>query len=168
MLYIHPLCRFSYLFNNEILSDVHFLVGKEPGIQRIPAHKLILTAGSAVFDAMFNGTLATHAPEVELPDVEPTAFLSLLRLANSLSVIRLTIKSSFLKEVLNKRFVYVVQCYRHNIRSPSPHGDKWYDIAHDRMEKILTSKSTALEDSVGTVAPFRRPTCPFPPPSNSP
>lgn len=71
--------RFSYLFNNEILSDVHFLVGKEPGIQRIPAHKLILTAGSAVFDAMFNGTLATRAPEVELPDVEPTAFLALLR-----------------------------------------------------------------------------------------
>lgn len=76
--------RFSYLFNNEILSDVHFLVGKDPGAQRIPAHKLILTAGSAVFDAMFNGTLATRAPEVELPDVEPTAFLALLRYSHTI------------------------------------------------------------------------------------
>ncbi|BES88179.1 Hypothetical protein NTJ_00985 [Nesidiocoris tenuis] len=71
--------RFAYLFNNEILSDVHFLVGREPARQRIPAHKLVLTAGSAVFDAMFNGTLATTAPEIEVPDVEPAAFLALLR-----------------------------------------------------------------------------------------
>ncbi|XP_024085706.1 BTB/POZ domain-containing protein 2-like isoform X2 [Cimex lectularius] len=71
--------RFSYMFNNEVLSDVHFLVGREPLRQRIPAHKLVLTAGSAVFDAMFNGTLATTAPEIELPDIEPSAFLALLR-----------------------------------------------------------------------------------------
>ncbi|XP_073978768.1 BTB/POZ domain-containing protein 1-like [Rhodnius prolixus] len=70
--------RFSFMFNNEVLSDVHFVVGREPR-QRIPAHKLVLTAGSAVFDAMFNGTLATTAEEIELPDVEPSAFLALLR-----------------------------------------------------------------------------------------
>lgn len=31
--------RFAFLFNNEVLSDVHFLVGKGMGMQRIPAHR---------------------------------------------------------------------------------------------------------------------------------
>ncbi|XP_063612674.1 BTB/POZ domain-containing protein 1-like isoform X2 [Penaeus indicus] len=71
--------RFAFLFNNEILSDVHFLVGKGDSRQRIPAHKFVLAVGSAVFDAMFNGQLSTHQDEIELPDVEPQAFLALLR-----------------------------------------------------------------------------------------
>ncbi|KAG2470844.1 BTB/POZ domain-containing protein 1-like isoform X2 [Polypterus senegalus] len=71
--------RFSFLFNNELLSDVRFVVGKGRQAQRIPAHKFVLAAGSAVFDAMFNGGMATTSTEIELPDVEPAAFLSLLR-----------------------------------------------------------------------------------------
>lgn len=71
--------RFAFMFNNEILSDVHFLVGRDSHQQRIPAHKFVLSVGSAVFDAMFNGTLATQSEEIELPDVEPAAFLALLR-----------------------------------------------------------------------------------------
>lgn len=67
------------MFNNEILSDVHFIVGRDVVQQRIPAHKFVLAVGSAVFDAMFNGTLATQADTVELPDVEPAAFLALLK-----------------------------------------------------------------------------------------
>ncbi|CAL4120390.1 unnamed protein product, partial [Meganyctiphanes norvegica] len=71
--------RFAFLFNNEILSDVHFLVGKGESRQRIPAHKFVLAVGSAVFDAMFNGQLSNRQEEIELPDVEPQAFLALLR-----------------------------------------------------------------------------------------
>lgn len=71
--------RLSFLFNNEILCDVHFIVGKEANQQVIPAHKFVLSVGSAVFDAMFNGVLATKSEEVELPDVEPAAFLHLLK-----------------------------------------------------------------------------------------
>lgn len=71
--------RFAFMFNNEILCDVHFVVGRDDSRQRIPAHKFVLSCGSAVFDAMFNGTLATKAEEIELPDVEPAAFLALLR-----------------------------------------------------------------------------------------
>ncbi|XP_051739106.1 BTB/POZ domain-containing protein 2 isoform X1 [Ctenopharyngodon idella] len=71
--------RFAFLFNNEVLSDVHFLVGKGMGVQRIPAHRFVLAAGSAVFDAMFNGGMATTSTEIELPDVEAAAFLSLLK-----------------------------------------------------------------------------------------
>ncbi|XP_053128946.1 BTB/POZ domain-containing protein 1 isoform X2 [Hemicordylus capensis] len=86
--------RFAFLFANELLSDVRFVVGKGgprgggggggggapgPGQQRIPAHRFVLAAGSAVFDAMFNGGMATTSAEIELPDVEPAAFLALLR-----------------------------------------------------------------------------------------
>ncbi|XP_076849837.1 BTB/POZ domain-containing protein 1-like isoform X2 [Brachyhypopomus gauderio] len=71
--------RFAFLFNNDLLSDVKFVVGKGRQAQRIPAHKFVLAAGSAVFDAMFNGGMATNSTEIELPDVEPAAFLALLR-----------------------------------------------------------------------------------------
>ncbi|XP_064424427.1 BTB/POZ domain-containing protein 2 isoform X2 [Latimeria chalumnae] len=33
--------RFAFLFNNEVLSDVHFLVGKGMGSQRFPAHRFL-------------------------------------------------------------------------------------------------------------------------------
>ncbi|XP_040593787.1 BTB/POZ domain-containing protein 2 isoform X1 [Mesocricetus auratus] len=71
--------RFAFLFNNEVLCDVHFLVGKGLSSQRVPAHRFVLAVGSAVFDAMFNGGMATTSTEIELPDVEPAAFLALLK-----------------------------------------------------------------------------------------
>lgn len=78
--------RFAFLFNSELLSDVRFVLGKGRGAAaaaggppRIPAHRFVLAAGSAVFDAMFNGGMATTSAEIELPDVEPAAFLALLR-----------------------------------------------------------------------------------------
>lgn len=61
------------------MADVHFLVGKGSSLQKIPGHKFVLSIGSAVFDAMFNGAMATTSEEVELPDIEPSAFLALLR-----------------------------------------------------------------------------------------
>ena len=39
----------------------------------------MLSVGSAVFDAMFNSTLATQEDEITIPDVEPAAFLALLK-----------------------------------------------------------------------------------------
>lgn len=71
--------RIAFMFNNEILADVHFIVGKGKVAQKIPAHKFVLSVGSAVFDAMFNGNLATESNEIEIPDVEPAAFFALLR-----------------------------------------------------------------------------------------
>uniref|UniRef100_A0A914WBW4 BTB domain-containing protein n=1 Tax=Plectus sambesii TaxID=2011161 RepID=A0A914WBW4_9BILA len=79
--------RFSFMFCNEILADVHFIVGRGDQRQRIPAHKFVLSTGSAVFDAMFNGAMAAagasngahNNDDIELPDVEPAAFLALLK-----------------------------------------------------------------------------------------
>jgi len=70
--------RFAFMFNNEILADVHFKVGRGSE-QRVPAHKFVLSVGSAVFDAMFNSNLATKEDEITIPDVEPAAFLALLK-----------------------------------------------------------------------------------------
>ncbi|KFV62346.1 BTB/POZ domain-containing protein 2, partial [Dryobates pubescens] len=44
-----------------------------------PPLRFVLAVGSAVFDAMFNGGMATTSTEIELPDVEPAAFLALLK-----------------------------------------------------------------------------------------
>ncbi|XP_063707524.1 BTB/POZ domain-containing protein 6-B isoform X4 [Culicoides brevitarsis] len=71
--------RNAAMFNNELMADVQFIVGSEPDIQRIPAHKYVLATGSSVFYAMFYGGLAEDKEEIHVPDVEPAAFLTLLK-----------------------------------------------------------------------------------------
>ncbi|XP_002130943.2 BTB/POZ domain-containing protein 6-B [Ciona intestinalis] len=71
--------RNEKMFNNELLSDIHFIVGPLGASKRIPAHKYVLAIGSSVFFAMFNGDLAENKEEIHIPDVEPKAFLALLR-----------------------------------------------------------------------------------------
>lgn len=51
-----PFCRNS-LIESEAGSDVIFLVGSEPDVQRIPAHSWILAESNPVFKAMFRGPL---------------------------------------------------------------------------------------------------------------
>jgi hypothetical protein len=70
------------MFNNELMADCHFVVGRPPKTERIPAHKYILATGRSVFFAMFYGSLADNdepAKDIEIPEVEPTAFLNLLK-----------------------------------------------------------------------------------------
>lgn len=59
------------LFFNFVLISGH--------TQVIPAHKYVLATGSSVFYAMFYGGLAECKQEIEVPDVEPSAFLTLLK-----------------------------------------------------------------------------------------
>lgn len=93
------------MFNNHLMADIIFIVGS-PGklyplyislttltliekdlyfalisghTQTIPAHKYVLATGSSVFYAMFYGGLPENKKDVEVPDVEPAAFLALLR-----------------------------------------------------------------------------------------
>lgn len=59
------LCKFSLLIN-VFLAD-YFLNSQQ---QRIPAHRFILSVGSAVFDAMFNSGLARKDDnDIPLPGV---------------------------------------------------------------------------------------------------
>jgi len=72
--------RLHFMLGNELLSDISFLVGRHSQLQPIPAHKFLLSIGSEVFDAMFNGPMAVNnGAEIEVPDVEPAAFMSMLR-----------------------------------------------------------------------------------------
>nr|XP_061798188.1 BTB/POZ domain-containing protein 6-B-like isoform X2 [Nerophis lumbriciformis] len=77
----HPTLRErnALMFNNELMADVHFMVGPPGGSQRVPAHKYVLAVGSSVFCAMFYGDLAEEEADIHIPDVEPAAFLIMLK-----------------------------------------------------------------------------------------
>ncbi|XP_003803213.1 BTB/POZ domain-containing protein 6 [Otolemur garnettii] len=77
----HPTLRErnALMFNSELMADVHFVVGPLGATRRVPAHKYVLAVGSSVFYAMFYGDLAEVKSEIHIPDVEPTAFLILLK-----------------------------------------------------------------------------------------
>ncbi len=72
--------RNTVMFNNEFLSDVHFVVGEAPNQQTFPAHKYVLATGSSVFCAMLYGGMSKQEEDViSIPDVEPQAFYNLLQ-----------------------------------------------------------------------------------------
>ena len=64
--------RTEYMFNNDLYSDVKFIVPKTVGESKIkreiPAHKFILSISSPVFEAMFHNVLAEPTDTIELPD----------------------------------------------------------------------------------------------------
>ncbi|XP_031551812.1 BTB/POZ domain-containing protein 6-like [Actinia tenebrosa] len=78
--------RVSYMFNNELMSDVSFVVpvklgedGNKKSKMEIPAHKFVLSISSPVFFAMFFGDLADNTHSVSLPDCEYNSLLELFR-----------------------------------------------------------------------------------------
>ena len=78
------------MFNNDLFSDIKFVVKSADGLsesQVIPAHKLVLSISSPVFEAMFHGELAEARDSIELPDCEYESLLELLRYMYSDEVI---------------------------------------------------------------------------------
>ena len=75
--------RTTFIFNNELLSDVRFVVPvstEQGGINMaIPAHKFVLAISSPVFFAMFYGQMAETKDSIELPDCEYESLLELFR-----------------------------------------------------------------------------------------
>ena len=75
--------RSKFMFNNNLFSDVKFVVRKTTGgsesKQVIPAHKFVLSISSPVFEAMFYGELAETTDSIELPDCEYESLLELFR-----------------------------------------------------------------------------------------
>lgn len=71
--------RYAYMFENEVGCDVVFSVGQHD--RRVAAHQFILISKSAVFEAMFCGSLAenTGSRVVKIPDVEEEIFLQFLK-----------------------------------------------------------------------------------------
>ena len=72
--------RNSAMFNNPLMADIVFVVGPAGGSKRVPAHRYVLATGSTVFYAMLYGGLADQdAEEIVVPDVDPEAFLAMLK-----------------------------------------------------------------------------------------
>ena len=74
------------MFNNELLSDVSFVVPVELGENDnkkckkvIPAHKFVLAISSPVFFAMFFGDLAETTNSIVLPDCGYESLLEVFR-----------------------------------------------------------------------------------------
>lgn len=70
--------RGEHLLKSGKWADCHFLVGAEPNQIMLPAHKLIMSMASPVFDAMFNGGLPEKNDPIEILDVQPEAFKALM------------------------------------------------------------------------------------------
>ena len=78
--------RTKFIFNNELLSDVKFVVPasnneseRRKSQKCIPAHKFMLAISSPVFYAMFYGEMAETADTIQLPDCDYTSLLELFR-----------------------------------------------------------------------------------------
>ena len=74
--------RCKFIFNQELLSDVTFVVQDTQGgseSKKIPAHKFVLAISSPVFYAMFYGKLAETKDSVEISDCEYESLLELFR-----------------------------------------------------------------------------------------
>ena len=75
--------RTKFMFNNEHLSDVKFVVrgndGESESRRSITAHKFVLSIGSPVFEAMFYGELAETKDTIQLPDCDYESLLELFR-----------------------------------------------------------------------------------------
>ena len=76
--------RTKFIFNNELLSDVKFIVpasniNESESRKMIPAHKFVLAIGSPVFCAMFYGKMAESTDSITLPDCEYDSLLEVFR-----------------------------------------------------------------------------------------
>ena len=75
--------RTTFVFNNQLLSDVKFVVpvstDESESKKVIPAHKFVLAISSPVFYAMFYGQMAETKDSVELPDCDYESLLELFR-----------------------------------------------------------------------------------------
>ncbi|XP_058445508.1 BTB/POZ domain-containing protein 6-A-like [Malaya genurostris] len=85
------------LVNNQHMSDIVFIVGKEK--QRIFGHKLFLMTGSEYFTTMFTGSFKeANMTEIVLEDTDPACFLEILRFVYAR---RMNITSENVQEICN-------------------------------------------------------------------
>ena len=105
--------RTKFMFNNELLSDVKFVVpashneseSRKSRKCMIPAHKFVLAISSPVFYAMFYGEMAETADTIQLPDCEYKSLLELFRFLYSDEV---NLSGSYVMQVLYLAKKYLV------------------------------------------------------------
>ena len=167
--------RIRFLFNNDLLSDVKFVVrgtNRESESKRrkqvIPAHKFVLAISSPVFEAMFYGELAETGDTIELPDCEHDSLLELFRFIYSDFV---ELNESNVKGVLYLAKKYMVpsladKCIKYlqteldssNVFSILPHAQKfeeknlvnqcWKVIDKQTEEAVKSREFVTIERSL--------------------
>ena len=154
--------RTRFIFNNELLSDVKFIVpasnSESESRKMIPAHKFVLAIGSPVFYAMFFGEMAETKNSIELPDCE---YESLLELFRYLYTDEVNLTGSNVMHVLYLAKKYILpsladkcSAYLHenlgasNVFSILPHAKKFddqdlenrcWEVIEKHTEKAVTS-----------------------------
>ncbi len=68
--------RSTYMFDNELMSDISFTCEKSSRI--FHAHKYVLATSSAVFYAMFYGNLAQEESTIRVTDADEESFKEFL------------------------------------------------------------------------------------------
>ena len=164
--------RTTVIFNDELLSDVKFVVpvseAESETRKTIPAHKLVLAISSPVFYAMFYGQLAEAKDCVELPDCEYDSLLEFLRylysdeanltgsnvmqvlyLANKYMVSSLAEKcSEYLRENLSTANVFSILPHAQKFDDKDLEDRCWEVIEEHTEEAVTSDEFVTLERSL--------------------
>ena len=164
--------RTTVIFNNELLSDVKFVVPASQADSEtrktIPAHKLVLAISSPVFYAMFYGQLAEAKDCVELPDCEYDSLLEFLRYlysdkanltgSNVMHVLYLADKymvpslaekcSEYLRENLSAANVFSILPHAQKFEDKDLEDLCWEVIEEDAEEAVTSDDFVTLERSL--------------------
>ena len=148
--------RTTFMFNNELLSDVKFVVpastGESESKKVIPAHKFVLAISSPVFFAMLCGQMAESTDSIELPDCEYESLLELFRFMYSDEV---NLSGSNVMQVLYLAEKYIVpslaaKCTKYlqdnldasNVFCILPHAQKFdYKDLEDRCWEVIEKQT---------------------------
>ena len=164
--------RTAFIFNNEILSDVKFVVPESTGESEskkvIPAHKFVLAISSPVFFAMFYGQMAETKDSIELPDCEYESLLELFRflytdkvnlsgnnvmqvlyLANKYIVPSLAKKcTEYLRDNLNASNVFFILPHARKFENKDLEDRCWEVIDEQTEEAVTSDEFVSVERSV--------------------
>ncbi|XP_015759194.1 PREDICTED: BTB/POZ domain-containing protein 6-like [Acropora digitifera] len=166
--------RTKFMLNNDLFSDVKFVVrksdseGESESKKVIPAHKFVLSIGSPVFEAMFYGELAETRDSIELPDCEYESLLELFRYlysdevnlsgSNVMGVLYLAKKyivpslvdkcSQYLQDHLQPENVFNILTIAEKYEEKGLIDQCWEVIDNQSEEAVKSDGFTAIEHSL--------------------
>ena len=167
--------RTKFIFNNELLSDVKFVVPaslnkseSRKSQKSIPAHKFVLAISSPVFFAMFYGEMAETAGTVQLPDCDYESLLELFRYlysddvklsgSNVMQVLYLAKKymvpsladkcTEYLREHLEASNVFTILSQAQKFEDKGLENRCWRVIESHTEQALLSNEFLTLDRSI--------------------
>ena len=164
--------RTTFIFNNELLSDVKFIVpmstAESESKKVIPAHKFVLAISSPVFYAMFYGQMAETTDSIELPDCDYESLFEFFRyfysdeanlsgsnvmqvlyLANKYIVPSLAEKcTAYLRDNLKASNVFCILIHAQKFEDKDLEDRCWEVIEKQTEEAVTSDEFVTVERSV--------------------